>query len=82
MGIYIDELVVKRKLEAGHLQDLQTTFDILKAYKLKLNATKCAFGVGFDKFLGYLVMRRGIKADPQQVKVIPNLQPPWKLKEV
>ena len=31
---------------------------------IHLNAAKCSFGVGFGKFLGYLVTYRGIEVDP------------------
>uniref|UniRef100_A0A2N9HC52 Uncharacterized protein n=1 Tax=Fagus sylvatica TaxID=28930 RepID=A0A2N9HC52_FAGSY len=46
MEIYIDDLFVKRKLSQTHLGDLQETFQILWLHKLRLNASKCAFGVG------------------------------------
>ena len=62
--VYIDDMVVKSKKSQDHLTDLNQTFEILKQYQLKLNASKCAFGVGSGKFLGSLVTRRGIEADP------------------
>jgi hypothetical protein len=55
MEIYIDDLFVKRKLSQTHLGDLQETFQILWLHKLRLNASKCAFGVGSGKFLGFMV---------------------------
>ena len=45
-----------------HLGDLQVVFEILKSYKLRLNASKCSFGVGSGKFLGYMVIHRGIRS--------------------
>lgn len=64
MEAYIDDMVVKRKNEGDHLNDLAEMFQILKTHKLRLNPSKCAFGVGSGKFLGFLVTNRGIKADP------------------
>ena len=55
MKIYINDLFVKRKLSQTHLGDLQETFQILRLHKLRLNASKCAFGVGSGKFLGFMV---------------------------
>uniref|UniRef100_A0A2N9HX21 Uncharacterized protein n=1 Tax=Fagus sylvatica TaxID=28930 RepID=A0A2N9HX21_FAGSY len=52
MEIYIDDMVVKSKLSQNHLEDLTETFRILRLHKLKLNASKCVFGVGSGKFLG------------------------------
>ena len=71
--IYIDDMVVKSKIESDHVNDLENIFDILRRYKLRLNASKCSFGVGSGKFLGYMVMHRGIKVNPDQIKAINNL---------
>uniref|UniRef100_A0A2N9G132 RNase H type-1 domain-containing protein n=1 Tax=Fagus sylvatica TaxID=28930 RepID=A0A2N9G132_FAGSY len=49
---------------------------------LKLNASKCAFGVGSGKFLGFLVTQRGIEANPDQIAAIQGLQPPKNVREV
>ncbi|KAM2971463.1 hypothetical protein FF2_018276 [Malus domestica] len=38
-----------------------------RKYKMKLNPTKCTFGVSLGKFLGYLVTQRGIEAHPKQL---------------
>ena len=61
MEIYIDDMVVKSKKVSEHLGDLQVFFEILRSYKLRLNASKCSFGVGSGKFLGYMVTHRGIE---------------------
>ena len=47
-------MVVKSKKKSKHLLDLGEIFAILRKYKLRLNASKCSFGVGFRKFLGYM----------------------------
>ena len=44
--IYIDDMVVKSKRVSEHLGDLGAIFKILRTYKLRLNASKCSFGVG------------------------------------
>ena len=70
--IYIDDMVVKSKLESEHINDLRNIFGILRRHKLRLNASKCFFGVGSRKFLGYMVTHRGIEVNPNQVKAINN----------
>ena len=45
MEAYIDDMVVKIKDENDHLRDLGEMFQILKKHKLRLNVSKCAFGV-------------------------------------
>ena len=62
--IYIDDMVVKRKMVSEHLGDLRAIFEVLRNYKLRLNASKCSFSVGSGKFLGYMVTHRGIEVNP------------------
>ena len=62
--------------------DLDSIFDVLRRHKLRLNASKCSFGVGSGKFLGYMVMHRGIEVNSDQIKAISDLKPPRNAKEV
>ena len=55
-------MVVKSKNDLGNI------FGILRRHKLQLNASKCSFGVGSEKFLGYMVTHRGIEVNPDQIK--------------
>ena len=71
--IYVDDMVVKSKVVSEHLGDLGTIFDILREHKLRLNASKCSFGVESGKFLGYIVTHRGIEASLDQIKAIHSL---------
>ena len=80
--VYIDDMVVKSKIVSEHIRDLANIFKILRGHKLRLNASKCSFGVGSGKFLSYMVTRRGIEVNPDQVRAINNLQPPRNPKEV
>ena len=80
--VYMDDMVVKSKVEFEHKDDLGNIFEILRKHKLHLNAAKCSFGISFSKFLGYMVTYRGIKVDPDQIKAINDLQPPRNPKEV
>ncbi|KAH7850570.1 hypothetical protein Vadar_000028 [Vaccinium darrowii] len=82
MEAYIDDMVVKSIQEENHITDLSKMFTVLKQHGLKLNAEKCSFGVGSGKFLGHLVTRRGIEADPSQVIAIQQLVSPSTIKEV
>ena len=71
--VYIDDMVVKSKVVSEHMGDLENIFEILRKHKLRLNASKCSFGVGSSKFLGYMVTHRGIKVNPNQIKSINSL---------
>ncbi|XP_058202626.1 uncharacterized protein LOC131317062 [Rhododendron vialii] len=82
MEAYIDDMVVKSIKAENHLSHLAEVFAILKKYKLRLNADKCAFGVSSGKFLGFLVTRRGIEADSNQISAIQQLKPPSTPREI
>ena len=76
---YTDDMLVKSKQRSDHVTHLHEAFDLLKAYNMKLNPLKCAFGVSASRFLGFMVTQRGIEANPAQLKVIldslaPNLR--------
>uniref|UniRef100_A0A2N9GFR7 Uncharacterized protein n=1 Tax=Fagus sylvatica TaxID=28930 RepID=A0A2N9GFR7_FAGSY len=77
-----DDMVVKSVKSTDHVGDLRKVFEILRRHNLKLNATKCAFGVGSGKFLGFLVTQHGIEANPDQIAAIQGLQPPRNVREV
>ena len=80
--VYINDMVVKSKVVSVHVRNLGDTFEILRRHKLRLNATKCSFGVGSGKFLGYMVTHRGIKVSPDKIKAVNSVQPPRNPKEV
>ena len=48
--VYIDDMVVKSKVEAEHTSDLRSIFKVLRKHKLLLNASKCSFDVSLGKF--------------------------------
>ena len=64
LEVYIDDIVVKSKWEAQHINDLKEVFKVLWRHKLHLNTDKCAFKVGVGKFLGYMIINRGIEVNP------------------
>ena len=44
MEVYVDDMLVKRKKKDNHLSDLNTTFQVLRHYQMKLNPAKCTLG--------------------------------------
>ena len=68
--VYVDDMLVKSVRENDHLCDLQETFNTLRSYNMKLNPSKCMFGVTAGKFLGFMVSQRGIEVNPKKVRAI------------
>ena len=82
MEVYINNMLVKSVKAELHVDHLAESFQVLKHYKMKLNPTKCAFGVSAGKFLGFIVNSRGIKANPDKIKALLDMQPPSNTKEI
>ena len=49
---------------------------------MKLNPSKCAFGVSSGKFLGFMFSQRGIEANPDKIQAILDMEPTKNIKEV
>jgi ribonuclease HI len=75
-------VVITIRKEESLISDLAETFDNLNRYKLKLNPTKCSFGVSAGQLLGFLVSARGIEANPEKIQAILIMGKPTKLHDV
>ena len=82
MEAYIDDMIVKSKQPHDHLGDLGESFDRLGFFEMRINLAKCVFEVSLGKFLGYLVSRHGIEANPDKVRAILDMRPPTTINEV
>ena len=49
---------------------------------MRLNPSKCVFGVVSGKFLGFMVSQRGIEANPEKVRAIIEMASPRTVKDV
>ena len=80
--VYVDDIVVMSKKRGGLIADLTETSANLRGYKMKLNPTKCIFGVPAGKLLGFIVSQRGIEVNPEKIKAIQNIEKPTCLKDI
>lgn len=79
---YIDDIVVKSKTQSEHVHHLQEVFQLLRKYGMKLNSAKCAFDMSSGKFLGYMVIQRGIEVNPDKIKAIVDMLAPKNKKKL
>ena len=63
------------------MDDLQKTINMLRQYNMKLNLSKCAFGVSLGKLLGFMVSQRGIEANPDKIQAILSMELPKNVKK-
>ena len=80
--IYVDNMITKSREEESHSINLRKLFERLRKYQLKLNPSKCTFGVTSGKLLGFVVSTHGIEVGPGKIKAIQNLPVPRTQKEV
>ncbi|KAI3767600.1 hypothetical protein L2E82_17847 [Cichorium intybus] len=66
--VYVDDMVIKSPEATTLMADIEETIKTLEKEKMKLNPTKCAFGVEEGQFLGYYVTNQGVLPNPAKVQ--------------
>ena len=57
MEVYINDMLVKSDDDLQHITDLEEAFSALRRHNMKLNPTKCSFGVTYEKFLNFMMTK-------------------------
>ncbi|GKA15121.1 reverse transcriptase domain-containing protein [Tanacetum coccineum] len=78
----MDDMVIKRKSEGSLIEDIKETFNTLRHINMKLNPKKCVLGIETDQFLGHMITKQGIKANPEKVKAVIDMISPRTIREV
>jgi len=73
---YIDDIIVFGKNENEHEGALKRVCGILKKNNALLKEKKCVYKAFKLNFLGHILSRRGIKADPEKINTITSFRPP------
>ncbi|KAL0349345.1 UNVERIFIED_CONTAM: hypothetical protein Sangu_1162300 [Sesamum angustifolium] len=79
---YVDDLVVKSKKQENHFHELRKVFERLRRYQLKMNPSKCAFGVTSEKFLRFIIRQRGIEIEQAKIDAILRIPEPRNIHEL
>lgn len=82
MDVYVDDMVVRSTLGVNHIKDLEEVFRQVRRYHMRLNPAKCTFGVVVGKYLGFMLIARGIEANPDKCATILDMRNPTNLKEI
>jgi Reverse transcriptase (RNA-dependent DNA polymerase) len=75
---YIDDMLVKSMMKRKHIEDLDETFETMHKVGMKLNLKKSFFGLAGEKFLGFMILKRGIEIYPSKSKSILDMAIPKK----
>jgi len=82
LEFYVDDIIVKSLTKELHIKDLEETFQCLDTFNIKLNPTRWTFGASAGKFLGFMLMERGIEVNLDKCKAVLTMQSHKNVKKV
>ena len=80
--VIMDDIIIYGKDREEHDKRLEAVVKTIKESGLKLNKEKCQFHKNELIYFGHIVGAAGVKANPEKVKAIQNLQPPKNVSEL
>ncbi|XP_041026999.1 uncharacterized protein LOC121267215 [Juglans microcarpa x Juglans regia] len=66
--VFFDDILVYSKDLAAHLTHLATVLGVLKQNQLYAKKSKCHFACQEIEYLGHLISKEGVKADPRKLE--------------
>ena len=69
---YLDDCIIFSKTLEKHLKRLQQNLQRFVETNLKINPTKCAFFLRKIQFLGQVISKNGLEADPGKIQAVQN----------
>jgi len=70
--VFFDDILIYSPTMAKHVEHLQEILQVLQQHKLKLNQKKCSFGQQSLEYLGHIISKEGVAADPKKVEAMWN----------
>jgi hypothetical protein len=80
--LFLDDIIVYSSSFNDHMVPLDKNFTALRDAGLKLNPSKCAFGVNRVTYLGHVISKNGIEVDPDKVQAVRDFPVPKNTTEV
>ena len=75
-AIIMDDIIIGGKDPDEHERNLKKVLDRARQVKLRLNPSKCKFGLNEVSYVGHTFTDKGLKADPKKIKAISEIPPP------
>lgn len=82
VAVFIDDVVIGGKTEGEHLRALETVFRRLLDGGLRLKKSKCVFLQQEVSYLGYILSKEGLKADPAKIAAVAEIPRPQNVAEL
>lgn len=76
LAVYIDDVIIHSKSFEEHIKDISATLTRLNEANIQIKSSKCEFFKKEVKYLGHLVSKDGIRANPAKVQKIKDWQCP------
>ena len=80
--VYLDDIIVLGQTFTEHLSNLGSVFSRIRDAGLKIKPEKCSFLKEKVKYLGHIVSKEGIAADPEKTATVKTWPTPTSTKEV
>ena len=80
--VYLDDVMVIGKNFSEHLNNLRNVFERFRIANLKLKPEKCCLAGSEVLYLGYVVSREGILADPAKIDAVKNFPQPFDVRSL
>ena len=68
--IFFDNITIHSQHFHSHKNHIESVFNTLRKYNLKLNATKCKWFQQHIKILGFMISQNHIEMDPEKIRVV------------
>ncbi|CAL9017599.1 unnamed protein product [Prunus brigantina] len=68
--VFFDDILVYSTSWSSHLRHLHSVLEILKHHQLFVKMSKCPFGVSTIEYLGHIISRQGVSADPSKLNAV------------
>lgn len=79
---YFDDLLIHSKSYEEHLSHIDEVLKRLRYAGFTANPHKSKFAMASVKFLGHIISKNGLQADPEKTAAVRNIPIPKKLKEL
>ena len=80
--VYWDDVLIYSNTRPGYQQDVKNILEVIQKSGMKIKPSKCGFHKKETEYLGYIISKEGIKADPVKTQAIWDWTAPKTKKEI
>lgn len=80
--VFCDDVIITGRDRQAHLRTLAEVLDRLEKFGLRVKRSKCVFLAKEVKYLGFVVSKEGVRADPEKVSTIKEMPAPTNVSEL